>query len=83
MSYCALRTGVNCILDNYDGKFRIYDQYKIDEYSNLIMSAKYGEWDPVDGLTLYEENIWKRRSNLKGHRFRYVVHYAIRNGKIL
>ena len=64
-------------LGNYDGRFRIFDEYKIDEYSNFITSAKYGEWDPRAGLTVYEENIWKRRSNLKGHHIRYIIEYEI------
>ena len=59
------------LIEKYDGKFKIFDEYKIDELSSMVFSEKYGEWDPIYGLTVYEENIWKRRSNLQGHHLRY------------
>ena len=49
----------------------IYDIYKIDERSDVVETVKFGEWDPLLGLTIAEENIWKRRSDLKGHHLRY------------
>ena len=54
-----------------DGKFKIFDQYKLNVHTNQIMIAKYGEWEPNEGMTVYEENIWKRRSNMKGNHIRY------------
>ena len=62
------------VTENYQDKFLIFDEYKINENSNQILSAKYGEWNPVDGLSMYEENIWKRRANLKGHQFSYAIY---------
>ena len=53
-----------------DGMFKIFDEYKLYEQSDKLMIAKYGEWDPNEGMTVYEEDIWKRRSNLKGHHIR-------------
>ena len=38
----------------------------------MIFSTRYGEWNPIHGLKIFEKNIWKRRSNLMGHHFRYV-----------
>ena len=61
------------MLANYEGKFRIFDEYKIDQNSNLVLSTQYGDWDPVYGLTVYEENIWKRRSNLQGYPLKYEI----------
>ena len=60
------------LIGGYKGRFEIFDEYKIDEFSNRIFSTRYGEWDPIHGLKIFEKNIWKRRSNLMGHHFRYV-----------
>ena len=57
-------------LGQSDGKFKIFDEYKIDENSNSLMTEEYGSWDPNTGITVYEENIWKRRANLKGYHIR-------------
>jgi hypothetical protein len=54
-----------------DGTFKIFDKYKLHEHADKLMTEKYGLWDPNEGMTVYEENIWKRRSNLKGRHFRY------------
>ena len=70
------------VTENYQDKFLIFDEYKINENSNQILSAKYGEWNPADGLSMYEENIWKRRANLKGYQFRYAALYTLRNRQI-
>ena len=48
----------------------IYDIYKIDEKSESVETIKFAEWDPLVGLRIVEENIWKRRINLKGHHLR-------------
>ena len=48
----------------------IYDIYKIDEYSENVEVIKSGEWNTSEGLKLFEENIWKRRSNMMGHKLR-------------
>jgi hypothetical protein len=53
-----------------DGKFKIFDEYKLHEHADKLMIVEYGEWDPNEGMTVYEEDIWKRRSNLKGHQIR-------------
>ena len=59
------------IFGESDGTFKIFDKYKLHVQTNQLMMAKYGEWEPNEGMTVYEENIWKRRSNLKGHHIRY------------
>ena len=46
--------------------------YKIDEESDEVDTVKYGTWNNASGLLMIEKNIWKRRSNLKGHHLRYV-----------
>ena len=56
-----------------EGKFNIFDQYKLHEDSDKLMIEKYGKWDPNKGMTVHEKNVWKRRSNLKGHHIRYSV----------
>ena len=34
---------------------------------------KFGDWNTATGLVVTEENIWKRRSNLKARHLKYVV----------
>lgn len=49
----------------------IHDVFKIDEALTDVELINYGQWNPSDSMiTLTEPNIWKRRSNLKGHRLR-------------
>ena len=59
------------MLEELDGKLKIFDKYKLHEQTDKIMTEKHGEWNPNEGMTVYEENIWKRRSNLKGRLIRY------------
>ena len=47
--------------------YTIYDIYKIDESSDVVEVVKYAEWNSSNGFNIDEPNIWKRRSNLKGH----------------
>ena len=47
--------------------YTIYDIYKIDESSDVVEVVKYAEWNATNGFNVDEPNIWKRRSNLKGH----------------
>jgi hypothetical protein len=49
----------------------IYDIYKIDETSDIVETVMFAEWDAMSGLSVVEENIWKRRADLKGHHLRY------------
>ena len=53
-----------------DNSYSIYDIYKIDENSETVETRKFAVWNPFQGLSIAEENIWKRRSNLKGHHLR-------------
>ena len=53
-----------------DGNFEIRDIYKIDQFSNNIEIVSYGRWNPAQGISISEENIWIRRSNMKGHELR-------------
>ena len=50
--------------------YSIYDIYKIDENSQTVETRKFAVWNPFQGLSITEDNIWKRRSNLKGHHLR-------------
>ena len=61
---------VNHILSE-NRNYALYDIYKIDEQSNEVETVKYAEWNAVKGLTIFEDNVWKRRANLKGHHLRY------------
>ena len=45
--------------------YSIYDVYKIDKNSMEVEIVKFGDWNTATGLVVTEENIWKRRSNLK------------------
>ena len=53
-----------------DGNFEIRDIYKIDQFSNIIETVSYGRWNRSHGISISEENIWIRRSNMKGHELR-------------
>ena len=50
--------------------FFIYDIYKIDENSQEVETREFAEWNPLQGLKILEPNMWKRRSNMKGHHIR-------------
>ena len=49
----------------------IFDIYKIDELENNVDVIEYGTWNPIQGLHVIENDIWKRRSDLKGNHLRY------------
>ena len=53
--------------------YSIYDVYKINKNSREVEIVKFGDWNTATALTVAEENIWKRRSNLKGHHLRYLI----------
>ena len=53
-----------------DDTYKIYEIYKINENSGNVEVNEYGEWNPSEGLTIREKDIWKRRSNFKGHHLR-------------
>ena len=61
-----------------DGNFEIRDIYKIDQFSNDIEIVAYGRWNRAHGISISEENIWIRRSNMKGHELRYVKYPLIK-----
>ena len=56
-----------------NGKLEIRDIYKVDEYAETVLMVDYGQWNPRTGLTILEENIWRRRSNLQGNNIRYFL----------
>ena len=59
------------ILETDTKSIVIHDIYKIDESLTDVELIYYGKWNPTNStITLPETNIWKRRSNLKGHRLR-------------
>ena len=60
-----------------DGNFEIRDIYKIDQFSDNIEIVAYGRWNRAHGISISEENIWIRRSNMKGHELRYVTYPPI------
>ena len=45
----------------------IQDIYKLDESLETIYIEKYGQWDAIRGITIFEHSILKRRSNFHGH----------------
>ena len=48
----------------------IYDVYKIDKEFGDVQATAFGEWNELHGLTIFEKNMWKRRSNMKHHRLK-------------
>ena len=54
--------------------YSIIDIYRIDEFSEDVDIAEYGSWNPIQGLQIYESDIWKRRSNFKGNHLRYLLY---------
>ena len=61
-----------------DGNFEIRDIYKINQFSDNIEIVAYGRWNRAHGILISEENIWIRRSNMKGHELRYVNYPPIK-----
>ena len=62
---------INIFSDN--SIYNIYDIYKIDERSNEVEVRKFAEWKKSIGLEVIEQNIWKRRSDLRGNHLRYII----------
>ena len=52
------------------GDFTIRDVYKIDKDSNAVLATEYGKWEQGNGITIFERNMWKRRSDFRGHKIR-------------
>ena len=48
----------------------IKDIYKIDKDSDKIQIQEYGQWDAMKGITVFEPDIFNRRSNFHGHQFK-------------
>ena len=48
----------------------VYDVYKIDPKTTNVEVELYGSWAAGPGLVVETENIWERRSNMKGHHIR-------------
>ena len=48
----------------------IKDIYKIDKNLEKIQIEEYGRWDAMKGISVFEPNIFKRRSNFHGHQFK-------------
>ena len=61
------------------GRLNIRDIYKVDQYAETVLVVDYGQWDPATGVTILEENIWRRRSNLQGNNIRYFLVIMFRN----
>ena len=62
-------------LEKGNDTIKITDIYKFDEKMEDTVKVEYGNWDSIHGLTVYEPNIWKRRSNFHGYHFRYLIMY--------
>ena len=69
-----LQTNIFTIIKQFsdDFAYHAYDVYKIDEKSDVVEVRKYFQWNNSIGLYTAEENIWKRRSDLKGFHIRYI-----------
>ena len=50
-------------------KIDIYEVYKIDINSNVILK-RIGNWAEKDGINISDHYIWKRRRSLQGYHFR-------------
>ena len=60
-----------CLLTILAGSsYSLYDVYKIDEFSETVEVREYAKWNPSQGLSVVDDNMWKRRSDLKGHHLR-------------
>ena len=64
-------TSPSSIIDEEAASFEIHDVYKIDQQAENIETVRYGKWKKKIGLTIYDRNIWKRRSDLKGYNIRF------------
>ena len=62
-------------LQGEKGKITIQELYKIDTQSETVLDMKYGEWIPKKGITVFESNVFKRRSNFHG----FVVNHQTLN----
>ena len=51
-------------------RIEINEIYKIEEESHKICHAAYGQWEPSNGLKLFEPSLTKRRSNFHNHRLK-------------
>lgn len=49
--------------------FDIYEVYKISRADGEVQMLTYGNWSVGNGLILSEENIWRRRIDLKQKHF--------------
>ena len=45
------------MLGESDGKFKVFDEYKLHEQADELEIAEYGEWEPNEGMTVYEKDI--------------------------
>ena len=52
------------------GSYIIHEVFKINKHSNNVEVHEYGNWNPLEGLTVTEVDKWKRRGNLKRHHLR-------------
>ena len=52
------------------GRILVNDVYKITEDYESILQEKYGIWDPLKGMKVFEPSILKRRANFHGHEFK-------------
>ena len=50
--------------------YSLYDVYKIDEFSETVEVREYAKWIPYEGFSVVDDNMWKRRSDLKGYHLR-------------
>ena len=50
--------------------YSLYDVYKINEFSETVEIREYAKWIPPQGLSVVDDNMWERRSDLKGHHLR-------------
>ena len=44
--------------------------YKIRSDSDDVQTTEYGKWNLELGLVIFQETIWKRRSDLQGNTIR-------------
>ena len=56
--------------NNNNNNIDIYEVYKIDPESDLVIVKSHGKWSKSGGFEVDPENKWKRRSDFRGHHFR-------------
>ena len=61
---------IYCTIDEKNEMIRVQDVYKVSEDSATILKADYGQWQPKSSMTVFEEDIWKRRSDFQGKTIR-------------